>query len=173
MLNHQGPVSLSCSFMPFLQRQLLFVRCWCVPTPRSPKQPALYSNPRKPEPGTRKNKPYNRNPQYGTRNPRQQAARLKTSHLPPLLGIKRERVAGEFPCSRACSPTRLSDNPRSCMGLTCKHSLGSCVPSPRASALESETRSEGKIAFPAVLFTEGRGVGVCWEHLKPKGPEGR
>ena len=28
-------------------------------------------------------------------------------------------------------------------------------------------------AFTAVLFTEGRVVGLCWEKLKPKGPKGR
>ena len=47
-----------------------------------------------------------------------------------------------------------------------------CIPSSRASALESETRSESKNAFSAVLSTEGRVVGLCWEHLKPKGPKG-
>ena len=33
-------------------------------------------------------------------------------------------------------------------------------------------RPERKIAFPAVLSTEGRVVGICWEKLKPKGPKG-
>jgi hypothetical protein len=33
-------------------------------------------------------------------------------------------------------------------------------------------RSESKNAFSAVLSTEGRGVGVCWAHLNPKGPKG-
>ena len=30
-----------------------------------------------------------------------------------------------------------------------------------------------KNAFSAVLSTEGRVVGPCWEKLKPKGPKGR
>ena len=34
------------------------------------------------------------------------------------------------------------------------------------------TRSESKYAFSAVLSTEGRVVGLCWEHLKPKRPKG-
>ncbi|KAJ1493303.1 hypothetical protein T484DRAFT_1929448, partial [Baffinella frigidus] len=33
-------------------------------------------------------------------------------------------------------------------------------------------RSESKHAFFAVLSTEGRVVGLCWEKLKPKGPKG-
>ncbi|KAJ1475145.1 hypothetical protein T484DRAFT_3201116 [Baffinella frigidus] len=49
-----------------------------------------------------------------------------------------------------------------------------CIPSSQASALESSTRSERKKSFPAVLSTEGRVVGICWEKLKPQGPkEGR
>ena len=46
------------------------------------------------------------------------------------------------------------------------------IPSARASALESSTRSESKNAFSAVLSTEGRVVGLCWAKLKPKGPKG-
>ena len=41
----------------------------------------------------------------------------------------------------------------------------------RASALESQTRSESKYALSAVLSTEGRVVGLCWAKLKPKGPK--
>ena len=33
-------------------------------------------------------------------------------------------------------------------------------------------RSESKNAVSAVLSTEGRVVGICWEKLKPKGPQG-
>ena len=33
-------------------------------------------------------------------------------------------------------------------------------------------RSESINAFSAVLSTEGRVVGPCWEHLKPEGPKG-
>jgi hypothetical protein len=44
----------------------------------------------------------------------------------------------------------------------------------RASALESLTRSEStKMCFLQILSTEGRVVGVCWEHLKPQGPNGQ
>ena len=32
--------------------------------------------------------------------------------------------------------------------------------------------SESINAFSAVLSTEGRVVGPCWEKLKPKGPKG-
>jgi len=32
-------------------------------------------------------------------------------------------------------------------------------------------RSGSKNAFSAVLFTEGRVVGLCWAKLKPKGPK--
>ena len=31
--------------------------------------------------------------------------------------------------------------------------------------------SESKNAFSAVLYTEGRVVGICWAKLKPKGPK--
>ena len=48
----------------------------------------------------------------------------------------------------------------------------SCISSTRAFALESSTRSESINALSAVLSTEGRVVGLCWEHLKPKGPKG-
>ena len=46
------------------------------------------------------------------------------------------------------------------------------IPSARACTLESLTRPESKNAFSAVLSTEGRVVGLWWEHLKPKEPEG-
>ena len=46
------------------------------------------------------------------------------------------------------------------------------ISSTRASALESSTRSESINAFSAVLSAEGRVVGLCWEHLRPKGPKG-
>ena len=32
-------------------------------------------------------------------------------------------------------------------------------------------RSENS-AFPHILSTEGRGVGLCWAHSQPKGPKG-
>ena len=35
-----------------------------------------------------------------------------------------------------------------------------------------DTRSFARTEHPAVLSTEGRVVGLCWEHLKPKGPKG-
>ena len=47
-----------------------------------------------------------------------------------------------------------------------------CIPSTRASAPESQMRSERKNAFSAVLPTEGRVVGLCWAQLKPEGPKG-
>ena len=33
------------------------------------------------------------------------------------------------------------------------------------------SRSESKNAFYAVLSTEGRVVGLCWEHLQAQGPK--
>ena len=41
----------------------------------------------------------------------------------------------------------------------------------QASARESQSRSESKNAFPAVLATEGRVVGLCWEKLQSNGPK--
>ena len=46
------------------------------------------------------------------------------------------------------------------------------ISSTRASALASETRSESRNAFSAVLSTQGRVVGRWWAKLKPKGPKG-
>jgi len=51
------------------------------------------------------------------------------------------------------------------------HMITTQVPSTRAFALERQTRSERINAFCAVLSTEGRVVGPCWEILKPKGPK--
>ena len=42
-----------------------------------------------------------------------------------------------------------------------------------ASWVPEKTRSGSENTFSAVLSTEGRVVGPCWEHLKPKGPKGR
>ena len=47
------------------------------------------------------------------------------------------------------------------------------IPSTRASARESQTRSESKDDLSAVLSTEGRVVEPCWEKLKPTGTKGR
>ena len=46
------------------------------------------------------------------------------------------------------------------------------IPSTRASALKKKKRSEGKKTLSALLSTEGRVVGPCWEKLNPKGPKG-
>ena len=46
------------------------------------------------------------------------------------------------------------------------------ISSTRASALESQTRSESISTFPAVLSAEGRVVGLCWAPLKPQGSKG-
>ena len=51
------------------------------------------------------------------------------------------------------------------------HMITTQVPSTRAFALERQTRSERINAFCAVLSTEGRVVGPCWEILKPEGPK--
>ena len=47
----------------------------------------------------------------------------------------------------------------------------SLVNYPRIGAFASEMK--GKLQGRAVLSTEGRVVGPCWEKLKPKGPKGR